>query len=61
MTKTHKAAAVKSTPFAASAQVAVKVKMDPLTRTSTTSIRRNMKEAVKEDLRILKKFGLFTP
>ena len=42
-------------------KVAVLTQMDSLTQVSTATIRRDMAESVKKDVKVLKKFGLLTP
>jgi hypothetical protein len=42
-------------------RVHVVVKIDGVTRSSIATIRKDMSEAVKRDLKVLRKFGLVTP
>jgi DeoR/GlpR family transcriptional regulator of sugar metabolism len=42
-------------------KVDVLTQMDSLTQVSTATIRRDMAESVKKDVKVLRKFGLLTP
>lgn len=48
------------TSKAAASKVVVQASMDALTRTSTGALQKEMAEAIKRDIKLLKKYGLAT-
>lgn len=55
---TSRRGAVAGTSKEVAGKVVVQASMDALTRTSTGALQKEMAEAIKRDIKLLKKYGL---